>query len=82
MHRFYSSDRTPSGPEGLETEHRTREPFDCAMILLDEIVKELGVANNDGRLMYLIVACDRRRVAPTLINRDLFGQSLVANGLL
>ena len=82
MHDFYAGDRTPSGPEGLETEHRTREPFYCAMILLDEIIKELGVANNDSRLMYLIVVRDRYCIAPTLINRDLFGQSLIANGLV
>jgi site-specific DNA recombinase len=46
-----------------------------------DIIEILGVADNDGRLVSLVVALDRCRVCATLIDRDLLGPLLVTNGL-
>jgi hypothetical protein len=44
MHSFYSGDRTPGGPKGLEAEHGTRQPFHCPMVLLDDVIEIFRVA--------------------------------------
>jgi hypothetical protein len=71
MYGFYASDRTPGGPKGLEAEHRTREPFHCAMVLFHDIIQIFAVADNDGCLMRLVVVRDRGGVAATLVDGNL-----------
>ena len=79
MHSFYAGDRTAGRPKGLEAEHGTREPFYCSMVLLHDVIKIFGVADNNGCLMRLVVVRDRGCVGPTLINRALLRESLSAN---
>ena len=81
MHDFYAGDRTPRRPKGLEAEHRTRQPFHGSMVLLHDIIEILGVADDNGGLVRLVVVRNRCRVAPTLIDGDFLRQSLGANGL-
>ena len=54
-------------------------PFDRSMVLFHDVVKILALSNRDSRLVDLIVVINRCRVAPTLINRDLFRQPLRTN---
>ena len=51
------------------------------MVLLDDIVEILTLPDSDVGLVGSVVALDSGGVAATLINRDLLGESLVANGL-
>ncbi len=80
MHNFFAGDRTAGGPKGLEAEHRMCDPFHRSMILLHEVIEILGVADNDGGLMGPVVACNRCRIRPTLIDSDFLWESLIGNG--
>jgi hypothetical protein len=82
MHDFNPRNRTAGRPKGLEAEHRMREPFHRAMVLLHDIIELLGVPDDNGGLVRLVVVRNRRRVAATLINSDLLGDPLSANGLM
>ena len=79
MHDFYAGDRTPRCPEGLEAKHGTRESFHGAMVLLYEVIEIFRVADDNRRLVNLVVMSDRGRVATTLIDGDFLRQSLTAN---
>ena len=80
MHHLYAGDRTARRPKGFEAEHGTCQPFHCPMILLHEVIEIFRVADDNGGLVRLVVALDRRRVAAALIDSDLLRQSLSANG--
>jgi hypothetical protein len=82
VHDFNAHNRTPRRPERLEAEHRTRNPFHGSMILFHNIIEIFRMADNDGRLMSLVVVRNRRRVGPTLIDSDFLRQSLCANGFV
>jgi hypothetical protein len=77
---FNTGDGTTGRPKRFTAQHRVREAFDRSMVLLHEVVEIFGVPDDDGRLVDLIVVRDSGSVAATLINGDLFGQPLVANG--
>ena len=80
MPDFYTSDHTPGRPKRLKAQHGTRQSFHRSMVLLHEIIQIFGVADDNGGLVRLVVALDRRRVAAALIDSDLLRQSLSANG--
>jgi hypothetical protein len=61
VHDFNARNRTPGGPKGFEAEHGTREPFHGSMVLLDDIMQILGVADHDSRLVRLIVVEPEKR---------------------
>ena len=82
MHDFNPRNRTARRPKRFEAEHGMREAFDRSMVLLHKVVKIFGVANDDGRLMDLVVVVNRGGVAPTLINCNFLRQPLGANGLV
>ena len=81
MHHLYARDRTAGRPKGFEAEHGTSKPFHGSMILLHDIIEILAVANNDGRLLRLIVVRNGCGIRATLIDGDFFWQPLGANGL-
>ena len=70
VHDFNAGNRTPGGPKGFEAEHGTREPFHGSMVLLDDIIQILGVADHDSRLVRLIVVRNCCRVRAAFIDRD------------
>jgi hypothetical protein len=51
VHDFNAGNRTPGGPKGFEAEHRPREPFHGAMVLLDDIIEVFTAPNDNGRLV-------------------------------
>ena len=81
VHDFHTSDRTAGRPQRFKAQHGIREAFHRTMVLLHDIVEIRGVADNDTCLVSPVVALDRRGGRATLINRDLFRQLLVPNGL-
>ena len=78
-HDFTPRNRPAGRPQRFEAEHGMREAFDRSMVLLHEVVEIFGVANNDGRLVSLVVVQDCCGVAGTLVDRELLRQPLVAN---
>jgi hypothetical protein len=78
---FHARQRTPGRPKRLEAQHRTREPFHCAMVLLDDIIDIFAVADDDRGLVRLVLVGNRRRIRATLIEGDFLRQSLSENGL-
>jgi hypothetical protein len=81
VHDRNASDRTAGTPECLKAEHRSHHALYASMILLHEIIHILRVSTDHGRLVRAGVPMDCGGVAPTLLNRNLLGQSLVMNGL-
>ncbi len=81
MHDFNPSKRTARTPEGLKAEHRVREAFHRPVVLFHEVIEIFGMADEDGRLVGPVVALDSGGVAATLVDGDLFGQSLVMTRL-
>ncbi len=53
-HHFYAGHRSLSGVKGFKAEHRTRQPFDAAVILLNDIVQVFTLADLDARMMIVI----------------------------
>ena len=82
MHDLHTRNRTTRRPKGLEAQHGTREPFHGSMVLLHEVIEILGVPDDNGCLVSLIVVLDSRCVAATLIDGDLLWQSLTANSFV
>ena len=81
VHDFNTGNRTPRRPKRLEAQPRAHHPLPRSLILLYEVIEVLRLPHADGRLARTIVMADRGRVAPTLVNRDLFRYALVANRL-
>ena len=81
MHDFNACDRTARRPERFEAEHRPHHTLHGSMVLLHDIIEILTVADNDGRLLSLIIVRNRCRVRATLIDRDFLRQPLGANRL-
>ena len=82
VHDFYTGDRTPRCPEGLEAEHGTRQPFHGSLVLLHEAIEIFRVADDNRGLVRLVIVLNRCRVAPTLIDGDFLRQPLGANGFV
>jgi hypothetical protein len=82
MHNFNAGDRTARSPKGLEPEHRTDDAFHCSMVLFNEVVKVLGVADEDRSVVGTVVLLKRRGIRATLIDCNLFREPVVANGLV
>jgi hypothetical protein len=82
MHDFNPRDHTARCPKRFEAEHGMRDAFDRSMVLLHEVVEIFGVANDDGRLVDLVIGVNRGRVAATLINSNFLREPLGANGLV
>ncbi len=81
VHDFYTRNRTPGRPKGLDAEHGTCEPFYCSMILLHNLIEILGVTDDNSGFVCLVVPLDRGRVGPTPVDGDLLREPLSTNGL-
>jgi len=52
------------------------------MVLFDDVVEILGLADVDSCLLLSVVALARRSVDTTLINRDLLGEAVTTDRLV
>ncbi len=68
--------------KGFKAEHRTRHPFDAAVILLNDIVQVFTLADLDACAMIVIHLLQARVVRATLINIDQAGFSVLVNRFL
>ncbi len=81
VHYLDSRYRPLCCPEGFKPQYRPNHSFHSAMSLLDEVVEILALTDFYGRLVFGILALDRRGVGPALVDRELLGCPLVANRL-
>ena len=81
-HDFPARDRTTRRPHRLQAQPRMSEPSHCALLLLPNIMAILGVTDDKRGFVRRVGARDTRRVAATLIARDLLRQPLQAKGLV
>jgi hypothetical protein len=56
--------------KGFKAQHRTRQPFDAAVILLYDIVQVFTLTDLDACMMIAIHLFQARVIGPTLINID------------
>lgn len=59
MHQFDAAQQNTCTPECIEAEHRASAPFDCPVILFDDGIQILVLADLDGRAA-LGVQCFKR----------------------
>ena len=70
VHDLDVGDDNPSTAKGLHSEHGSRNAFDCAMILLDDIVQVLRLAHRDDKAAVGLHADDSGRVGAALVDGD------------
>jgi hypothetical protein len=47
VHGLNASDEDSSTSEGLEPEHRSGDPFDCPVVLLNDVIQVFALAQQD-----------------------------------
>jgi hypothetical protein len=80
VHDLDASDQDSGAAKGLESEHRPGDAFDGAVVLLDDVVEVLGLAHHDGQAAVSLNARDSRGVGAALVDGDLFGHAVQADG--
>ena len=66
----------------FEAEHRARNAFDRAVILLDNVVEVFDLPNRNWDIAFLVQLLQRCLVGAALVHRYLVGHSVVQYGLL
>ena len=66
----------------FEPQHRPCHALDGSMILLDHIMQIFDLTNGDGRPVLCVGAFDGRFIGVAAVNRDRFGETVPADGLL
>jgi hypothetical protein len=66
----------------FEAQHRPRDTFDRAVILLDNVVEIFDLPNRDRYFAFLVQLLHRCLVGAALVHRYLVGHSVVPYGLL
>jgi hypothetical protein len=77
MHNCHAGNRTARRPQRLEAEPGTSDPFHRSVALLRDIIEIFGVADNDARLVSLVVPLDCCRIRTTVVDGDLLGSPWV-----
>ena len=80
VHGFDACDDGARTTKRLESEHRSHEAFDGAMILLDDVVEVLRLAQLDVCAGVGANALDGRRVGTALVDGDLLGHAVPFDG--
>ena len=82
MHGLDSGDDDSSGQEGLETQHRSRNPFDGTVILFDDVVEIFILAHQDVNTGVSLDTFNDGRVGATLVDGDLLWHVVQVDGAL
>jgi hypothetical protein len=82
MHQFDAGQDRAGRSKRLETEHRPRDAFDRAVILLDNVVEVFDLPNPDRYVAFLVQLLQRCLVGAALVHRYLVRHSVVPYGLL
>ena len=70
MHGFDAGDEDLRAAEGFASEHGSGDAFDCAMILLNDIVQVLRLARRDDKAGVGLYADDSGRVGAAFVDGD------------
>lgn len=81
MHQFNSCEQDPNAAKRFESKHRSHDPLDRPVVLLDDVVHVLALPQFDIRPRVGIDAQDGGRVRAALIDGDLLGYTVQADGL-
>jgi hypothetical protein len=66
----------------LKTKHRPDDPFDQAVILLNQIVQILDLTDLNLVAGFLVACLDSRGIGAALVNHDLVRQTMLLNSFL
>ena len=80
MHDLDAGEQDCGAAKGLEPEHRPGNPFDGAVVLLDDIVQVLRLAHLDGQAAVGLNAQNDRCVRTALVDSDLLGHAVKVDG--
>lgn len=82
MHQFDAGQDRVRCAKRFETEHRPRDAFDRAVILLDNVVKVLDLPNRNWDFAFHVQLLQRCLVSATLVHYYLVRHCVVPHGLL
>jgi hypothetical protein len=82
MDQFDAGQNHARRSKRFETKHRPRDPFDRAVILLDDVIEIFDLPNCDRHFAVLVQLLQRCLVGPALIHRYLVRHSVVPHGFL
>ena len=82
VHGLDACNEGASAAKRLESEHGSHDAFDRPMVLLDEVVEVFRLTHLDVYAAVSTHVEDRRRVGATLVDRDLLGHAVQADGTL
>ena len=83
VHEFDAGQEVSGGLKGFEAKHRSGHALDGAMVLVDDVVEILDMANDDAVFQPVIDVIDGRLVGAVLTHglvEKAFGGGLVALG--
>ena len=81
MHQLNTHKGRLSRLKRFEPQHGPCDPFHTTMILLDDVVEILDLADFNRRAVLLVVALDGGFIGLTAINRDLLRDAMTADRL-
>jgi hypothetical protein len=81
VHEFHTGEGTLGGLERFKPQHGTGHALDGSMILLDDIVEILDLADFDRGAVLRIVALDGRFIGRTPVDGDLLRHTVAADRL-
>ena len=71
MHEFDALQGTPDRAKGFKSHHRSNDPFDRSMNLLNPIVQVLDLATLDLLTSFLLECLDGCGIGTALVDHDL-----------
>jgi len=80
MHGLDARDEAARTAKGLEAHHRPNDPFDRPMVLLDDVIEVLRLAQLDIGAGVGTQPLDGGRVGAAFINRDLLRHAVQVDG--
>ena len=78
MHGFDALPGDPGRAKGFKLHHRSNDPFDRSMILLNPIVQVLDLATLDLLTGFLLQCLDGCGIGTALVDRDLIRSGLLS----
>ena len=70
VHEFNPDECALGCLKRLESEHGTRDPFDCSMVLFYDIIQVFHLPDGDVRAVLFVIALDGGFIRVTAVNRD------------
>jgi len=82
VHAFDATQKDAGTAKILEPQHRPRAALDRPMVLLDEIVEILGLADPDGRFAISIDGIERSEIGTAFVDRHYLGNAVMSDRFL